>query len=263
MYSGEWFYVHYYIDAPGNNRGVPWTDDEIEGPKIIEDTANLARYGGGTNSTANYWYLSDVVPMSIRYDPAIVEINATDNVNDPPGNGTLTFFAAAGTKLKVITAMPNTNKNQLGWNNDNGKGGYTSSSTASNKMGAFLQISDYWSNSVPGPAGSYYPWPGDGARGCCGSTQVSWDYGRIALRAKTGLVAGQGSRITISFSSSTTIFSKLTENDPYGGGSVGHLSENMRGSTWPTWCEILPGDNCPGVNAQTNYNSERTYICIQ
>lgn len=77
--AGEWFYVDYTLDAPGNNGPAPI------GINAIESAANILEYGGSTWS-ASYWYMGGANMWSIRFDPAILEINANDEQfgGDPP-----------------------------------------------------------------------------------------------------------------------------------------------------------------------------------
>ena len=248
--SGEWFYVHYYVDAPGNGQttGVagsyPYADS-TNNANHIEDTENIGRYG--VTVSANYWYVGKLMPWTVRWDPAVIEVNSNMAAEiGISGNGLAKFSTAGGTKLRVITDWDILN----GWNNQ------VPAYTTWNAVGLFKQITDVFAATY---TPIFYPHPGNGADGFA---NIEWDVGSIAVRALPALPADTGSSIKVAFDSNTIVFAYGTEATPYT--TADDLGKDvLRSFNYPlTWCERIPGGVCGGF-FQGMYNNDREYICTQ
>lgn len=258
MASGEWFYVHIYLENAGDQAGGPaWTGNVNDPAQMaaIEDSGNIAQYQNGVVSTADYYYVRPA-PWSIRFDPAIVYTNANDG--SAPGNSALIFKTTKGTQLRTIND-PQVPANTDGWDVT------VLSYTASNKMGILYQLmtnAGYFA--IPGR----YPNPcGATQSGACGPASngiagADINLAFIPLQARTGLASGKGSYIKPSMDSYTIPMVYRT----YGTYGTGDDSASPigvpRSSTWPAWCERMPGGGCT-TGGTGSYNLERTYICIQ
>lgn len=247
MAPGEWFYVHYYIDNPGSNQAAAFDQTPGLGDKHIEDTGNIAAWGQGTDSSANYWTVAEAA-WSIRFDPAVIELNS-NSTNDLPGNGMSKFTTATGTQLTLI-------------NDPNGESdGYDVTAAgylASNSIGIFSSISPRFmakTGFFPDPCGTM---PGNNCNAGDGFNNMDWDVGYIPLRVKSSAVTGQGSYIHISWDSRTILTAFRTNGKPYSN-SAWFADTLPRSTKWPNWCEQTPRGTC----MQGQYNSERTYICVQ
>lgn len=247
MAPGEWFYVHYYVDASGNSRPIPY-DGSLNGMKSIEDTGNMAAYQGGTNSTATYWFIDGMLMMTLRFDPALLEIMSKGtNPYDPPSNNSVNKLTTAkGTTLRAVTGSA-----QLGWNILNQ---WAALANASNRMGMIRMDTGVFS--------STYPVPGNGSRGVVGA---SWDAGWFAMHAKTG-VTGSG-YIRPEYSPATAIMGRNTLGNAASPGGVGQKMERtgIDATSWPNWCwmDLIPNYLTCGATHNGFYNADRTYVCIQ
>jgi len=88
MKAGEWFYVSYGVDNPGNNAAYTFPySDATNNVQHIEDVGNLAAVASGS-----YYYIGNYY-WSIRFDPAIIELNSNDG--SAPGNNGNKFNTAS------------------------------------------------------------------------------------------------------------------------------------------------------------------------
>jgi len=244
MAKGEWFYVSYGIDNPGNGSALSYpTSDAVNNVQHIEDTGNRGRVG----AMSEYYYLGNAY-FAIRFDPAIIEINANDG--STPGNNGNKFNTAAAapyTKLKVITDQNGTV--------DGHSTEAPTGMTVSNSMGCFLAITGNgaWTSTL-------YPSAGDGLDGYA---NLDWNIGYVSMRVKLAAVSGTGSAIHTSWDSATYFVGYDTAGTPYSA-SDDTPYDILYSANWPTWCEKLPGNGCnTGPLYLGQYNNERTYVCVQ
>ena len=255
MAPGEWFYVHYYVDYPGNNSNYPFDSTFGQGEKHMEDTGNIAAWAGGTNSSANYWFTGSIT-WSIRFDPAVVEINSI-NTNDGPGNGLNTFTTVKGTQMKVINDAQATPLAD----------GFDVTSPI---IGAQSNRAGFWyeQTTVFAAAKGFLPSPcGRRELGAatCNATDgypdgVDLDLGYIALRIRTTAPSGSGSYIHPAWDSNLYPTAFLTLGKPYDSGYWQNDILAPRSAKWPAWCSYTAN----GSSCQTgNYNTDRTFVCVQ
>jgi hypothetical protein len=239
--SGEWFYVHYYVDVPGNGSIFAWDSGTVTGQGHIEDTGNRGNPPMGTTTDfSQYWYLG-TMSWTVKFDPAIIQINANDGSG---GSGINKFTTVGGTVMRNITDPNGT---------ADGHNTAVDVMTTSNAMG----MANWGTANFAALAGGPYPGRGNGVDGGPG-VGVDWDVAYISLRAKTGLTAGQGSSIRIAYDSHTTLTAYRTESSAYN--TLGDWGYTLLKSTnWPNWCELISR----GVCDTGQYNAERISICIQ
>lgn len=252
--AGEWFYVHFYVDFSGNNQAVAFNPDLTEGPRHIEDTGNMAAAeNSGMHSTANYWTIGQMLPMTVRWDPAVIEVIGND---PPPGqNGapptatdaTVNFRTqgATGTILRRRTD-PQTPALADGYNAAN------FAWTISNTLGMFKCITDKMApvtSALPPPFGN----------GLDGFANIDWDVMYVSLKARNGLASGSGTYIKPAFDSGESIMPFRTDGTPYNAGNWQGAEQVLKSTSWPNWCELLPANMCQ----VGQYNMERQYICIE
>lgn len=240
MAKGEWFYVTYGIDFPGNGSAITIADmnDYINNLKHVEDTGNMARYGG------DYFYVGGSNPYTIRWDPALIEVNANDGV--PPGNNLNKFCTAAVlpyTRLKTVT---DPNGTADGFNVEATALPYT----MSNSLGAFLETTGNGGWNSTGPL---YPPVGNGLDGY---DNLEYNLSYITLRVKLAAVSGTGTSIHASWDTGSFFNGYRTMGTPYNG-SDDFFEQVPWTFSWGNRCEKLPGNGCTGT-----YNTERTYVCV-
>lgn len=263
MAANEWFYVHVYLDNPGNNNNFAMVhydtfgNGNYVGPQHLEDQVNVAAYGGGASSTALYWFMDSWLPYGVRFDTAVVE-TASNEVNGiPPSTATTKFNTAKGTRLFI--PFDSTAANMDGWNSAG------DIFTSSNRMGLVKGVgSDFAATAIP----AFYPNPcNNRALGTAcpggvrdGYTNLDVDIARIPLHIKSTAVSGQGSIITPATDTMFLLAAASSEGVPYNPGGWA-FAAIQRSNSWPNWCEQTPGGIC--VTTGGAYNNERSYVCVQ
>jgi len=258
MASGEWFYVSYSVDAPGNGAAFGFDPDLINGPKHIEDTGNIAAWAGGTSSTAVYWFVGSTNPSGLRWDNAVVEANS-NNAADPPTAGAAKWLTAGGTKLNLVNDPTGTTAATAGVDGHN---------VLAETLYSYLNTQGVYKSFSSGFAAgsSFYPNPcGDKAvnpnvcnAGYDGYANLDWHYNNIVLHVKTGLPVGTGSFIEGATDTNQGINAFRTDGGP-GSAAAWQVTLVPKSLNWPNWCVILPNSGCePGL-----YNQERSYVCVQ
>jgi len=252
--AGEWFYVHFYVDFSGNNQPVAFDPDLTEGPRHIEDTGNMAaKVNSGFPSTANYWTIGQIMPMTVRWDPAIIEVIGNDTPPTysglPPtaADSTVNFRTqgAAGTILKR-RVDPQTPPLADGYNASN------FAWTISNSLGMFKCITD----KMAPVSGSLPPSVGNGLDGFA---NIDWNVMYVPIKARNGLASGSGTFIYPAFDSGESIMPFRTDGTPYNAGNWQGAVQVLKSTSWPAWCDLLPNNICD----VGQYNMERQYICIE
>jgi hypothetical protein len=253
MAAGEWFYVQYYVDAPGNGSAFGFDPDLVNGPKHIEDTGNVAAWANGTNSTATYWYVGALNPASIRWDNTAVEANSNTAI-DPPTAGAAKWNTAGGTKLQLMNDPNGTLDGHL--------------ATAAADLYLFVNTQGIWRAITTNMAYAtgFYPNPcGDkavspnacNAGGRDGFANIDLNYAYIPLRMKVGTPSGKGSFIEQSMDSNSIVIAYKTDGSPFGGSHT--AAAVPRSTNWPNWCVVQPNGGC----FAGGYNWERSYVCVQ